>query len=619
MATAPPPNEVPAPVKGNGKSFYLSFVTNKRAIKHWRSFGPQAEDTIFPTEAPFKIEEKRARKQEIFAAIGTEIPAGPYYLQLKNENWGRVYFADTHYRPMYIKRDLPKELCFGGDDPTYWNLDVVFEPRPGTPGYALKNPVEPAKVRSRIEEVLVDPTSKTVWWGDALDNWLSLKDAKNVMHNEELNHQFMADHICVQLGVKQKSGDPRVFREQHSALDTMANACSTLSTLVRRSTRLKGPPKRFRTIGPFVTSPRKRQTRAMTTKAKNKSSGPNTKKAKPSVKQPKPTKPARRQVKKKLNFPGSTRKNKQGPKSKSQTVHLATSGTQSLNVFLQRELNVRELQDNWDSETYDAVQGALQVHNVLEDSTAGRDMFLALLNACPAEDLQTITKMFHQQAVKAAQNVRKKFARKLANGPKKKHRKPKYKALPQPDVCDLTGDASPGKSAKTKPAGPGKSAKKNPAGPGKSAKKKPAGPVQIELVTPAGPNELEPPAARSSDVGPNDVEPAAALTSDAGPNASETPAALSAEEIAKRGWITSTRSKSGYKGVILCQRNKTTPARWRAKVAGHTLGRYATMAEACDRVALQFAERDVFKKLEQQEKDDDECPLSMWADEIQNM
>ena len=80
-------------------------------------------------------------------------------------------------------------------------------------------------------------------------------------------------------------------------------------------------------------------------------------------------------------------------------------------------------------------------------------------------------------------------------------------------------------------------------------------------------------------------------------------------------WIISTRAKSGYKGVMTCKRNPSTP--WRAKnSSGHTLGRFATREEACEAVYRASQEEKAQKERAESEADN---PLHMWAEEMQNL
>lgn len=51
----------------------------------------------------------------------------------------------------------------------------------------------------------------------------------------------------------------------------------------------------------------------------------------------------------------------------------------------------------------------------------------------------------------------------------------------------------------------------------------------------------------------------------------------------QKHWITSTRSKTGYKGVMYCNRG---PGRFRVKWNGSTHSRHAKLAEACEQYYL---------------------------------
>ena len=80
-------------------------------------------------------------------------------------------------------------------------------------------------------------------------------------------------------------------------------------------------------------------------------------------------------------------------------------------------------------------------------------------------------------------------------------------------------------------------------------------------------------------------------------------------------WIISTRAKSGYKGVMACKRNPSTP--WRAKnSSGHTLGRFATREEACEAVYRASQEEKAQKERAKNEADN---PLHMWAQELEDL
>ena len=338
-------------VTGNGVAVYKAFSKRPRAHGYWQSFGPQAPHTIYPTDPEWKVEALREKKAHVAKGIGQDISAGPYYACIDGQ-WACVRIQDDHYKPVYNKYNL-KLGDFGGEDSSYWNLGVRFRPKMS----GIKDE-EPAKITTRVQHVLIDPTTKTITFGDSYTHWFNTEELKNIMYTEKLYHYQLSEFMRRQLGLPwnaehKRADDGKPYPKAKGNLNQLVTATSIA---LRRGTRQRGPPKQFRSIGPFIqASPSKRKNSGRKNSG-NKSAAKKKKKR-------------QRQVKKNLFKGPKSGKTKSQVKPKSIEGDKILCTPENSGIFWEREVVLLRMkadgQDGWDKLFLrDAVKTTLQVYNV---------------------------------------------------------------------------------------------------------------------------------------------------------------------------------------------------------------------------------------------------------------
>ena len=603
---------------GNGPAIYEELCSRKRAQKLWMSFGPEAPDTMYSWDLSFKKLEKKERKkkQGVAQALGTEIESGPYY-DFIDDMWALVYIKDEKYVPVYNRY----RLHHGEDDndPNEWNLGVEF--RAKRPGLE-KNPQKLGCICQKIE---VDATNKSIKFHPPMHRWIKALKLKATMYHEKLSHHMMCESIRARLGLPfREYSRPGGWIEpgaQQTKLGTLANTCVALNSNFnpRRSPRVK------KNEGPSAATA-------------DSASGPALN--------------IRRNVKKTLIFPSAASSPKGSKKSKKKKRRnrgpksiLRTNIQLPAKVWLEREVVLMRMAEAWKKIFLrDAVQSTMQVFNMLRGQGPGEDMFQNIVCACPRKELERITRVYHPLALanvrKALQNARNKEKAALSSDEQ-----------PAPGMVDkmmdLTGGlvdltAEPVAAKKV----PKKIKKKQPVGPvfdeshfGESSEEEntPVAEPEAESVVTtrsktraASLTRAQPVVTTRSKTRAASKTRAQPVVDDAGPMtirldmrvkgkpkivSSSGPVTESVRTPTdQKLWIRSDRAESGYKGVMRCYRNAATP--WRAKIGGNTLGRYASMAEACQAVYL-YVKCDEELKPKKKKQKVDEDPMAIWEDDFE--
>ena len=253
-------------------------------------------------------------------------------------------------------------------------------------------------------------------------------------------------------------------------------------------------------------------------------------------------------------------------------------------------------------------------------SELARDMFKLICGNCTRQHLQYAAEKFHAVALKSVrEEYRATSAINLVSPAKKKKAVILFgKQGPKIDGKQGPKAAVPKGPEITVPKGPQASVSKAP----KVAKQKgPEGPEAAKqkgpkATVPMGPKVVKQKGPKATvPMGPKVAEgkgPKATVSK--GPEVTPVPGS-SEFPVHRPHWIISTRAKSGYKGVMACKRNPSTP--WRAKnSSGHTLGRFATREEACEAVYRASQEEKAQKERAKNEADN---PLHMWVQELEDL
>ena len=252
-------------------------------------------------------------------------------------------------------------------------------------------------------------------------------------------------------------------------------------------------------------------------------------------------------------------------------------------------------------------------------SELARDMFNLICGNCTRQHLQYAAEKFHAVALKS---VREEYRATSAINLVSPAKKPKNKAVilygnqgPKIDGMQGPKAAVPKGPEASVSKGPKVAKQKGPEGPEAAKQKGPKATVPMgpKVAVPMGPKVAEgkgPKATVPKDPKAVQVKGPKA-TVPKGPEVTPVPGS-SEFPVHRPHWIISTRAKSGYKGVMACKRNPSTP--WRAKnSSGHTLGRFATREEACEAVFRASQEEKAQKERAKSEAAD---PLHMWAQEL---
>ena len=588
---------------GNGPAIYEQLCSRKRAQKLWMSFGPEAPDTIYPWDLSFKKMEKKERKkkQGVGQAIGTEVEPGPYY-DFIDDFWAFVYIKDEKYLPVYNRYKLRYDE--DDNDPNEWNLGLEFRPkRPGLPK-------QPTKIACICQKIEVDAVNKSIKFHPPIQRWIKARKLKATMYHEQLSHHLMCESIRARLGLPfreyQRPGGCIEPGAQPTKLGTLASTCAALKSNMnpRRSPRLQ------KNDGPSAASA-------------DSAKGPPLNKAKG------------RKVKKTLVFPNAASSSKVSKKSKKKKRRnrgpkpiLRQNIQLPARVWLEREVVLMRMAEAWNKLFLrDAVQSTMQVFNMLRGQGPGEDMFQKIVCACPRKELERITRAYHPLALA---NVRKA----LHNARNKEKEALSSDEQPAPGTVEKMMDLTGGLVDLTadEPTAAKKVSKK-------FKKIKPVGPVFDESHfgessedenTPVAEPEAESGVSTRSKTRAESKTRVQPVVDDAGPMTFRvdmrvkgkpklvSPLGPGTESVRtptdQKLWIRSARAASGYKGVMRCFRNAATP--WRAKIGGQTLGRYSSMAEACEAVYLYHTvHADLKPKKKKQKVDED--PMAIWADDLE--
>ena len=477
------------------------------------------------------------KKDDILPVLHTHMPKGPYPYQSKHTGeWGDLYLWDDNCDMLYKKLEGP--FLYQSTELKFANLDVEF--LDNAVSREQRKPVPLAKVRMLFRHPLFNKIDKDVRLTAGEVRYYDAGEVQQAIYDEKKNRESYIQHVRKLTGV---AGGPA----QLSAFDTLTQVAAAAP---RRSFRLRGPPKHFPLLGTFVsTSP---------SASPKKQVGP------------KPKRPVKRQ----LDFVGNQQQQPDAKKVKvknpaaNAVVDVDAKVKEHVFKLLRQERNLMKMAKDWSK--YFA-QGPPKAAMVVFKALGPRSRIAmareAMEHVAP-EQLLFLAKKFHKQAVQFTKVQMIGWGPTVGTGPADN-----VDPAPADDAGPADVNAGPAENVDPAvDAGPadvnvGPSVKVDPAddaGPIADVNVGPSAKV-VNLVE-VDEDDAEPiaDADPANNMGPNEVTPA---PSDGFP----------------AHWLRSSRSASGFKGVIKCRR-KGKP--WRAKLNGHTLGRYATQREACEAVYL---------------------------------
>ena len=628
--------------------------------KYLRSFGPEAPDTVFasnPEKTNQRIVENK-KDYDLQKAMHGQMPRGPYYWQNPDGVWGRVWLADRNCNATYI----PMMHCpFGGEyDPRLDNVMPHFEDvevakknaqtkanclahgAPAPPDVIPSVEVQKVRVTFRTPRVFYDDLEE----GEKKEYYVNLEEFRQCLYHEKANRKaFLAQtqkvlslSLPIKLPIKERP--TRTMQSLFQAVDN-----------VRRSGRTRNRPN-------WLAGPKTLPTRRGPTKRRLFIKGPKG----PTSKKPKKVSES---LQKLAKFPNSVLKAKYKISRKEEDLKSAQYEA------LAGERELIKLGQDWDSAFLKAKDGvsieatARVFFSLPYRSELARDMFKLICGNCTKQHLQYAAEKFHAVAIKSVrEEYRAVMPINLVSPDKKKKTKkksrsskgPKRGSTQGPDIAmskgpeasvpkgpkvaeqkgpKVTEQKGPSAAKQQGPKAPEQTGPKpaEPKGPKAHGHKKPAYHYLSDFKTrkrikqravPKGPQVAVP--KRPQVAVPKGPEAAAQKGPEApaqkGPKAPAqkgpgiaTPDTDPEFPVHKRHWIRSNRAKSGYKGVMACTRNPSTP--WRAKSSsGKTLGRFATRAEACEAVYRASQEH---KAQKQRAKSEADNPLQMWEDELKQL
>ena len=610
------------PENANFVRAYRNLEDKALTTRVWRSLGPDAPDTVFPTNAPETNQKIMQNKKDydLEKFMHSKMPAGPYYWKNPDGRWGHAWLADKNCNATYI----PMMHCpFGGEyDPRQDNVMPHFEDKELTKknaarraileehgadvGHEVDPPLEVRKLRIyfRTPDVYYDKVEDGQ--GEILH--VNPDEFRQCIYNERSNRRAFLAQTQKLLKLPGPIKPPffeRAHKPPPSSMQTLIQAAGIGSA--RRSGRRRNLPNWFG-------GPKNMPTKRVPTKRQlftdPKSVGPKSKKKRKKHKKERDEK-----------MPSSVLKADYKISRKEEDLKEAQFEA------LAGERELIKLGQNWraafnNNEEMGRDATARVFFSLPYRSELARDMFKLICGNCTRQHLHYAAEKFHAVALKS---VREEYRATSAINLVSPAKKPKKKAVilfgkqgPKIDGKQGPKAAVPKGPEITVPKGPKASVSKGP----KVAKQKgPEGPEAAKqkgpkATVPMGPKVVKQKGPKATvPMGPKVAEgkgPKATVSK--GPEVTPVPGS-SEFPVHRPHWIISTRAKSGYKGVMACKRNPSTP--WRAKnSSGHTLGRFATREEACEAVYRASQEEKAQKERAKNEADN---PLHMWAQELEDL